>query len=131
VARTTVTDAEGRYRFPALPPGSYTLKAELSGFAAEERHVAHAVRVKAGHGHARVLPDLGHLARQGRGRHPHHHLPFRGECVHDARLRVAAVADGDEGAVAGALHDARRGLDDGSAVGRRGRRGLLPGDGQR
>ena len=30
--RTFVTDAQGQYRFPALPPGDYTLKAELQGF---------------------------------------------------------------------------------------------------
>jgi len=32
-ARTAVTDAEGRFRFPALPPGTYSVKAELQGFA--------------------------------------------------------------------------------------------------
>lgn len=31
--RTIVTDADGRYRAPALPPGVYDIKAELSGFA--------------------------------------------------------------------------------------------------
>jgi hypothetical protein len=30
--RTTATAADGSYRFPALPPGTYTLKAELPGF---------------------------------------------------------------------------------------------------
>jgi hypothetical protein len=30
--RTTITAADGSYRFPALPPGTYTLKAELPGF---------------------------------------------------------------------------------------------------
>lgn len=34
--RTSVSEAAGRYRFPALPPGRYTLKAELQGFATEE-----------------------------------------------------------------------------------------------
>ena len=29
--RTTVTDENGEYRLPALPPGSYTVKFELSG----------------------------------------------------------------------------------------------------
>jgi hypothetical protein len=29
---TTVTDASGIYRFPALPPGSYVLQAQLTGF---------------------------------------------------------------------------------------------------
>ena len=33
VARTAVSEADGRYRFPALAPGLYTLRAELSGFA--------------------------------------------------------------------------------------------------
>jgi hypothetical protein len=31
--RSTVTDTEGEYRFPALPPGIYTVRAELQGFA--------------------------------------------------------------------------------------------------
>ncbi|MDI6845725.1 MAG: TonB-dependent receptor [Candidatus Saccharicenans sp.] len=31
--RSAVTDARGVYRFPALPPGTYTVKAELQGFA--------------------------------------------------------------------------------------------------
>jgi len=31
--RTFVTDATGEYRFPALPPGTYEVKAELQGFA--------------------------------------------------------------------------------------------------
>src|SRR5262245_43200167 len=30
--RTVQTDAEGVYRFPALPPGSYALSFELQGF---------------------------------------------------------------------------------------------------
>ncbi|MDI6849968.1 MAG: TonB-dependent receptor [Candidatus Saccharicenans sp.] len=30
--RSTMTDARGTYRFPALPPGTYTIKAELQGF---------------------------------------------------------------------------------------------------
>ncbi|MCK7478459.1 MAG: carboxypeptidase-like regulatory domain-containing protein [Candidatus Moduliflexus flocculans] len=30
--RTFVTDANGEFRFPALPPGEYPLKAELAGF---------------------------------------------------------------------------------------------------
>jgi len=36
VARTAVSEADGRYRFPALAPGLYTLRAELSGFATIE-----------------------------------------------------------------------------------------------
>lgn len=35
--RTAVADSEGRYRFPALPPGVYSLKTDIQGFAAEER----------------------------------------------------------------------------------------------
>ena len=31
-ANVSVTDGAGQYRFPALPPGVYTVKAELSGF---------------------------------------------------------------------------------------------------
>jgi len=35
-ARTTVTDSEGRYSMPFLVPGTYNVKAELSGFKAIE-----------------------------------------------------------------------------------------------
>lgn len=38
VTRTAVTDGEGRYRFPALGPGRYTLTSELSGFTRQEVH---------------------------------------------------------------------------------------------
>ncbi|MEA2004920.1 MAG: TonB-dependent receptor [Acidobacteriota bacterium] len=31
--RSAITDYEGKYRFPALPPGVYSVKAELPGFA--------------------------------------------------------------------------------------------------
>jgi hypothetical protein len=37
VARTTVTNAEGLYSFPALEPGLYTISAALSGFATTTR----------------------------------------------------------------------------------------------
>jgi hypothetical protein len=36
VARTTVTELDGTFRFPALNPGRYTLMAELAGFATLE-----------------------------------------------------------------------------------------------
>jgi len=36
VARTSITEADGRYRFAGLAPGSYDLKAELSGFTSVE-----------------------------------------------------------------------------------------------
>jgi hypothetical protein len=32
-SREFVADAQGQYRFPALPPGEYTVKAQLQGFA--------------------------------------------------------------------------------------------------
>ncbi len=32
-AQTRVTDGNGEYRFPALPPGDYSMNAEMSGFA--------------------------------------------------------------------------------------------------
>ncbi len=35
--RSVVTDASGRYRFPVVPPGSYTVTASLSGFTKAER----------------------------------------------------------------------------------------------
>jgi hypothetical protein len=38
VSREAVTDARGRYHFPALPPvGEYSVKASLAGFASQER----------------------------------------------------------------------------------------------
>jgi hypothetical protein len=36
--RSTATEADGTYRLAALPPGQYSLRAELSGFGVEERH---------------------------------------------------------------------------------------------
>ena len=35
--RTAVTDAAGRFRFPVLPSGTYTVTAALSGFTKVER----------------------------------------------------------------------------------------------
>ncbi len=35
--RTVVTDAQGRYKFPATPPGNYTVTASLSGFTKVEK----------------------------------------------------------------------------------------------
>ncbi len=35
--RTAVTAADGRFRFPAVPPGPYTVMAELSGFGKVEK----------------------------------------------------------------------------------------------
>lgn len=37
LARTVVTDATGEYRVPALPPGTYSLTAEMQGFTTERR----------------------------------------------------------------------------------------------
>ena len=36
VARSAVTEADGRFHFPALAPGLYTLRSELSGFSTIE-----------------------------------------------------------------------------------------------
>ena len=36
-AKTSVTDAEGRYTIPFLTPGTYTLRAEIQGFKPVER----------------------------------------------------------------------------------------------
>src|SRR5262245_49570362 len=35
--RTTVSEGNGRFSIPALPPGPYKLRVELSGFATQER----------------------------------------------------------------------------------------------
>jgi hypothetical protein len=35
--RTAVTSADGRYRFPAVPPGPYKVTAELAGFGKVEK----------------------------------------------------------------------------------------------
>jgi hypothetical protein len=37
LTRSAVTEGDGSYRLPALPPGSYTITAELSGFGTESR----------------------------------------------------------------------------------------------
>src|SRR4051812_12681492 len=37
LSRSTVSETSGEYRVPALPPGTYALTAELSGFARETR----------------------------------------------------------------------------------------------
>ena len=37
LARTAVTDGEGAYRLPSLPPGRYAVTAEISGFSTEMR----------------------------------------------------------------------------------------------
>jgi Carboxypeptidase regulatory-like domain/TonB dependent receptor-like, beta-barrel/TonB-dependent Receptor Plug Domain len=39
--RVAVTNADGRYRFPALPPGNYMVTASLSGFKKVERPNVH------------------------------------------------------------------------------------------
>ncbi len=37
LTRATLTDSEGRYTIPALPPGTYAVRAELAGFAPQVR----------------------------------------------------------------------------------------------
>ncbi|MBI4477779.1 MAG: TonB-dependent receptor, partial [Acidobacteria bacterium] len=53
--QTAITNAQGQYRFPSLPPGTYTLKFELSGFATVIRE---GIRVNIG-----FMADL-HIAMQ-------------------------------------------------------------------
>src|SRR5688572_8049372 len=43
-SRTAVTDGNGLYRFPALPPGTYSVKVELAGF----RTITQEVRLQLG-----------------------------------------------------------------------------------
>jgi len=54
--RTVTTDADGRYRFVALPPGTYTIKVEATGFKTRNGH-----RHRAAHWHARRSRCLAHL----------------------------------------------------------------------
>jgi outer membrane receptor protein involved in Fe transport len=49
--RTVVTDAAGRYKFPAIPPGVYTVTAALSGFTKAEK-----TNVRVGLGGTVTLP---------------------------------------------------------------------------
>src|SRR5262249_40930334 len=37
LTRTAVTDGQGEYRLPSLPPGKYAVTCELSGFTTETR----------------------------------------------------------------------------------------------
>src|SRR5262245_54636199 len=37
LTRTTVSESAGEYRLPALPPGRYTVTADLQGFTTENR----------------------------------------------------------------------------------------------
>ena len=39
LVRTSVTDATGAYRLPALPPGLYSVTTQLSGFRSEGREI--------------------------------------------------------------------------------------------
>ncbi len=40
VTLTTTSNASGRYSFPSIAAGDYVVKAEVSGFAPEEKHVS-------------------------------------------------------------------------------------------
>jgi hypothetical protein len=61
-ARSTTTDAEGRYRFPALPPGHYTLMLTHPGFGSVR---GEAVRVDVGFtATVDVLMELATLSAQ-------------------------------------------------------------------
>src|SRR4030067_2575076 len=51
--RTFVTDRQGSYRFPALPPGGYSVKAELQGFKTvirEDHRLTTTTRLTCGQG---------------------------------------------------------------------------------
>ena len=62
-SRTAVTDANGVYRFPALPPGVYTVTAELSGF--KTVHAGGAASARADH-HRRCETRSRRPSRDGR-----------------------------------------------------------------
>ena len=40
MGRSTVTDADGGYRFPAMPPGDYEVSFTMPGFATEKKQFA-------------------------------------------------------------------------------------------
>ncbi len=58
--RTTVTNEEGAYRFPAVPPGEYTIVYELAGFQTVRRE---GIRVTIGFT-ATVNPEMGMASLQ-------------------------------------------------------------------
>ncbi len=62
-SRTAVTDAAGRFRFPALPGGNYMVSAALSGFTKVERR-----NVVVSIGADGLRPDADVRLRQGGGR---------------------------------------------------------------
>ena len=80
-ARTTVTDAEGRYTMPFLVPGTYNVKAQITGFKTVEQRD---VQVQLGRTAdvSATLPDC----RRGRGdqRHRQRHADRSG-IHHDRR----------------------------------------------
>ena len=85
-----VTDAEGRYRFAALPAGTYQVTFELAGFATIKRDVAPRHRLRRDperDDDGRGRPGIGHgdhgVARR---RHPHD----RGQHEPRARRRSRA-----------------------------------------
>ena len=81
--QTQVTDGEGNYRFPSLPPGHYTVKAELASFKTIEQPVDVGLdrtvtlesqdvarrRHRIGHGPGDVADGRHDLDDHGRQRH--------------------------------------------------------------
>ena len=61
--RSVVTDAAGRYKFPAIPPGVYTVSAALSGFTKAEK-----TNVRVSLGGTATVPITHLRVDQGRGR---------------------------------------------------------------
>ena len=67
-ARSVVTDVQGFYRVPALEPGTYTVRTELSGFqTVENREVR---LVGRGRSHAQRRAEGGRGGRGDDGRRP-------------------------------------------------------------
>ena len=64
-AQTTVTSETGNYRFPAVPPGTYTVTYELTGFNSRQAR-RHSDRARL-HGEHERRARARHVARDGDG----------------------------------------------------------------
>ncbi|MCA1615135.1 MAG: carboxypeptidase-like regulatory domain-containing protein [Acidobacteria bacterium] len=70
LSRTTVTNEEGRWTFPALPVGTYELTYEVANFKTLKRSNVQVEAGRAARGRAHLDPQL-HAAPLGRGGRQH------------------------------------------------------------